>query len=42
MEIRDLTNKHAFKFSMSVRTLPGIELQEWTSEKEKQVMYEKH
>jgi len=42
MEIRDLTNKHAFKFSMSVRTLRGIELQEWTSETEKQVMYEEH
>ncbi len=42
MEIRDLTNKYAFKFSMSVRTLRGIELQEWTSETEKQVMYEEH
>ena len=42
MEIRDLINKHAFKFSMSVRTLRGIELQEWTSETEKQVMYEEH
>ena len=42
MEIRDLTNKYAFKFSMSVRTLRGIEQQEWTSETEKQVMYEEH
>ena len=42
MEIRDLTNKYTFKFSMSVRTLRGIELQEWTSETEKQVMYEEH
>lgn len=28
MEIRDLTNKYAFKFSMRVRTLREIELQE--------------
>ena len=42
MEIRDLINKHAFKFSMNVRTLRGIELQKWTSETEKQVMYEEH
>jgi len=42
MEIRDLTNKHAFKFSMNVRTLRGIELEEWTSETEKQAIYEEH
>ena len=42
MEIRDLTNKHAFKFSMSVRRLRGIELQEWTSETARHVTYEEH
>ena len=42
MEIRDLTNKHAFKFSMNVRTLRGIEIQEWTSKTEKQITYEEH
>ena len=42
MEIRDLTNKHAFKFSMNERTLRGIELEEWTSETEKQAIYEEH
>ena len=42
MEIRDLTNKHAFKFSMNVRTLRGIGLEEWTSETKKQAIYEEH
>ena len=42
MEIRDLTRKHGFKFSMSVRTLRGIEIDEWTSETNRQTAYEEH
>ena len=42
MEISDLTRKHGLKFSMSVRTLRGIEIDEWISKTERQTAYEEH